>query len=147
MRQVLSSVLALALALSASACGKKASQAAPSASAYVVGFAVLARSRSCRAASGSERPAIFLTINGHHQVIQALQQSLEIVPLGTFALGQAVANDLVALLTQATIISIRIGLPVAAALFLTDVAFLIIGRTATDQSGRGYFSFREAGIL
>lgn len=77
---------------------------------------------------------IFLTVNGHHQVIQALQQSFEIVPLGTFALGQAVADDLVNLLAQATIISIRIGLPVAAALFLTDVAFLIVGRTAPQMN-------------
>lgn len=77
---------------------------------------------------------VFLTINGHHQVIQALQNSFAVVPLGTFALGQAVADDLVSLLAQATIISIRIGLPIAAALFLTDVAFLIIGRTAPQMN-------------
>jgi flagellar biosynthetic protein FliR len=77
---------------------------------------------------------VFLTLNGHHQVIQALQNSFSIVPLGTFALGQAVADDLVALLMQATVISIRIGLPIAAALFLTDVAFLIIGRTAPQMN-------------
>jgi flagellar biosynthetic protein FliR len=77
---------------------------------------------------------VFLTIDGHHQVIQALQNSFSIVPLGTFALGQAVSDDIVALLMQATIISIRIGLPIAAALFLTDVAFLIIGRTAPQMN-------------
>jgi flagellar biosynthesis protein FliR len=27
---------------------------------------------------------VFLTLNGHHQVIQALQNSFSIVPLGTF---------------------------------------------------------------
>lgn len=77
---------------------------------------------------------VFLTVNGHHQVIQALQNSFEVVPLGHFALGQAVADDLVGLVVQATIISIRIGLPIAAALFLTDVAFLILGRTAPQMN-------------
>jgi flagellar biosynthetic protein FliR len=77
---------------------------------------------------------VFLTVNGHHQVIQALQSSFDIVPLGQFALGQGVADDMVALVTQATIISIRMGLPIAAALFLTDVAFLIIGRTAPQMN-------------
>jgi flagellar biosynthetic protein FliR len=77
---------------------------------------------------------VFLTVNGHHQVIQALQSSFEIVPLGQFALGQAVADDMVALVTQATIISIRMGLPIEAALLLTDVGFLIIGRTAPQMN-------------
>ena len=77
---------------------------------------------------------IFLTVNGHHSVITALQSSFSIVPLGHLALGEAVTNDFVNLLAQATIISIRIGLPIAAALLLTDIAFLIIGRTAPQMN-------------
>jgi flagellar biosynthesis protein FliR len=77
---------------------------------------------------------VFLTINGHHQVIQALQGSFDLVPLGKFALGQAVTDDMVALVAQATVISIRMGLPIAAALLLTDIAFLIIGRTAPQMN-------------
>jgi flagellar biosynthetic protein FliR len=73
---------------------------------------------------------VFLTINGHHWVLQALQSSFEIVPVGQFQLTQAVSDDLVGLVAKALILSIRIGLPVAAALVLTDVAFLIVGRTA-----------------
>ena len=77
---------------------------------------------------------LFLTINGHHWVLQALQSSFAIVPVGQFQLNQAVANDLVSLVAQALIISIRIGLPIAAALLLTDIAFLIIGRTAPQMN-------------
>lgn len=77
---------------------------------------------------------IFLTINGHHQALLALQRSFDVVPLGRFALGEAVANDMVSLVAQATIIAIRLGLPVAAALLLTDIAFLIIGRTAPQMN-------------
>lgn len=77
---------------------------------------------------------VFLTINGHHQVIQALQASFDLVPLGRFALGQAVADDMVSLVAEATVISIRMGLPIAAALLLTDIAFLIIGRTAPQMN-------------
>lgn len=77
---------------------------------------------------------VFLTINGHHWVIQALHSSFTIVPLGQFALSEAVSNDLLSLVTTAFVISIRIGLPVAAALLLTDIGFLIIGRTAPQMN-------------
>jgi flagellar biosynthetic protein FliR len=77
---------------------------------------------------------LFLTINGHHWTILALQQSFEVVPLGQFALGERVANDLVALTTEALVISIRIGMPVAVALLLADVAFLVLGRSAPQMN-------------
>ena len=77
---------------------------------------------------------VFLTINGHHWTILALQQSFEVVPLGQFALGERVANDLVALTTEALVISIRIGMPVAVALLLADVAFLVLGRSAPQMN-------------
>jgi len=77
---------------------------------------------------------VFLTINGHHWVLQALQASFSIVPVGQFQLNQAVSDDLIGLVAQALVISIRIGLPIAAALLLTDIAFLILGRTAPQMN-------------
>jgi flagellar biosynthetic protein FliR len=77
---------------------------------------------------------VFLTINGHHWVLQALQSSFAIVPVGQLQLSQAVSDDLVSLVAQALILSVRIGLPIAAALLLTDIAFLIIGRTAPQMN-------------
>jgi flagellar biosynthetic protein FliR len=77
---------------------------------------------------------LFLTINGHHWTIQALAQSFAIVPLGQFALGERVATDLVTLTTEAMVVSLRIGLPIAAALLLTDVAFLVLGRSAPQMN-------------
>jgi flagellar biosynthetic protein FliR len=77
---------------------------------------------------------VFLTINGHHWVLQALATSFEIVPVGQMQLNQAVSNDIVALVGQSLVISIKIGLPIAAALLLTDIAFLIIGRTAPQMN-------------
>jgi flagellar biosynthetic protein FliR len=77
---------------------------------------------------------LFLTINGHHWTILALQQSFEVVPLGQFALGERVANDLITLTTEALLIAIRIGLPVAVALLLSDVAFLVLGRSAPQMN-------------
>jgi flagellar biosynthetic protein FliR len=77
---------------------------------------------------------VFLTINGHHFVLQALQLSFSIVPVGQFQLTEALSSNLVGLVLQAMIISIRIGLPIAGALLLTDIAFLIIGRTAPQMN-------------
>jgi flagellar biosynthetic protein FliR len=77
---------------------------------------------------------LFLTINGHHWTLLALQQSFDIVPLGQFALGERVANDLIVLTAEALVISIRIGLPIAVALVLADVAFLVLGRSAPQMN-------------
>lgn len=77
---------------------------------------------------------VFLTINGHHWVLLALQSSFAMVPVGQFQLNEAVSNDIVTLVAQALIMSLRMGMPVAAALLLTDVAFLIIGRTAPQMN-------------
>ena len=77
---------------------------------------------------------LFLTINGHHWTILALQQSFEVVPLGQLALGERVANDLIVLTAEALVISIRIGLPIAVALVLADVAFLVLGRSAPQMN-------------
>jgi len=77
---------------------------------------------------------LFLTINGHHLTIQALQQSFDLVPLGTFALAPAVSNDLVRLTSESIVLALRIGLPVAAALIVSDVAFLMIGRSAPQMN-------------
>lgn len=77
---------------------------------------------------------LFLTINGHHWTILALQQSFELVPLGQFALGERVANDLVALTMEALVVSVRIGMPIAVALILADVAFLVLGRSAPQMN-------------
>jgi flagellar biosynthetic protein FliR len=77
---------------------------------------------------------VFLTINGHHWVLLALQSSFTMVPVGQFQLNEAVSNDIVALVMQALVISLRIGMPVAAALLLTDIAFLIVGRTAPQMN-------------
>jgi flagellar biosynthetic protein FliR len=77
---------------------------------------------------------VFLTINGHHATIQALQASFTLVPVGQFAFNEGVSTDLVSLTVQALIISVRIGLPIIAALLLTDIAFLIIGRSAPQMN-------------
>ncbi len=77
---------------------------------------------------------IFLTINGHHYAILALRGSFDIVPLGHFALGEAVSESILNLLSRSFVVSIQLGLPIMAALLVTDVAFLIIGRSAPQMN-------------
>jgi flagellar biosynthetic protein FliR len=73
---------------------------------------------------------VFLTLDGHHLVIDALAKSLARVPLGSFALA---ADTLDAAVRESGAVfstSLRVGAPIVAFLFITSVALGIIARTA-----------------
>lgn len=73
---------------------------------------------------------VFLSINGHHFLIMAIQKTFEIVPLDTFALSTAMVDRLALLTSQMLLISAKIAFPMLAALLLADVALGIIARLA-----------------
>ena len=72
---------------------------------------------------------IFFTLNGHHALILAIQQSFDIAPVGVAGLGLPPAPVLLAWGRDLFSIAIRISLPVVAALLLTDVALAVIARS------------------
>lgn len=71
---------------------------------------------------------IFLSINGHHFVIQALQLSYAAAPIGTWTLNGAFAGKLVNLVGFLFIVGIKFAAPVIISLFLTNVALAILSR-------------------
>lgn len=71
---------------------------------------------------------IFLSIDGHHFVIQALQLSYEAAPIGTWTLNGVFAGKLVALVGFVFIVGIKFAAPVIISLFLTNVALAILSR-------------------
>lgn len=77
---------------------------------------------------------VFLTINGHHLVLRSIQQSFDLLPVGQFAFSEALSNGAVQLTADSLVMALRLALPIIGTLLLTDVAFLIVGRTAPQMN-------------
>jgi len=72
---------------------------------------------------------ILFAINGHVLVIRGFLRSVEAVPSGTIDF-ESFGTELIGLLRTFMIAIVEIGLPVLAALFLTEVALGLIGKAA-----------------
>lgn len=71
---------------------------------------------------------VFFTINGHHAVLRAFAESYSLIPIGAAAWDGALAEVAVRALTAMFVLGVRLGIPVMAAAFLTDVALGIVNR-------------------
>jgi|SRR5579875_2063819 len=73
---------------------------------------------------------IFLTANGHHAVLAALNQTFTAAPLGQLAPPSVSFGQTIAMVQTVFEAALRIILPVMATLLLTDVALGLISRAA-----------------
>lgn len=73
---------------------------------------------------------IFLTVNGHHALLQAIADSFQIVPLGGFAFTGSQADHMFRLATTLMLLALRISGPIIASVMLTDMALGVLQRTA-----------------
>ncbi len=71
---------------------------------------------------------LFLGINGHHHLLNILNESLELVPPGTRLSASGVAG-LFPFMSWMFLASFRISVPILAVLFVATVALGIVGRT------------------
>jgi flagellar biosynthetic protein FliR len=72
---------------------------------------------------------VFLTIHGHHHLIQALVRSFELVPPGAYGLNTAVYEQVLTLSSQMFTVAVRIAAPAMTALLLTSTALGIVCKT------------------
>ncbi|MBW1980215.1 MAG: flagellar biosynthetic protein FliR [Deltaproteobacteria bacterium] len=72
---------------------------------------------------------IFLLINGHHLLLQAVIRSFELIPPGGFVLQAGIYAKLVKLSSIMFQVAVRISAPVMIALLLTTVALGLICKT------------------
>jgi flagellar biosynthetic protein FliR len=77
---------------------------------------------------------LFLAMNGHHLILTALVQSFHIVPLGEFSLQPLMTGRILELLGDIFMVGLRIGAPVMLAVFLTDLALGLLGRTVPQMN-------------
>ncbi|KXS40615.1 flagellar biosynthetic protein FliR [Candidatus Frackibacter sp. WG12] len=71
---------------------------------------------------------LFLVINGHHHLLQALDKSFLIIPLTKAELSNALFMKLLKIIGQLFPLAFKIALPLVAVLFLTDIAFGLVAR-------------------
>lgn len=77
---------------------------------------------------------IFLAIGGHHQVIQLLAQSYQIVPVGGVHLGTAWCSEAIGLTGQVLALGLRLAAPVLVAGILCDVFLMLVARAAPQMN-------------
>jgi flagellar biosynthesis protein FliR len=77
---------------------------------------------------------VFLGINGHHYLIRVMVESFSQVPPGTLHIDPQLFGELVRMSGQVFSWALRIGIPVMASLFLTEVAMGIVARTVPQMN-------------
>lgn len=76
---------------------------------------------------------VFFSINGHYLVVQTLAETTRAVPLGTFDPFLISPDAIASLIAGLTVTSIRLAMPVMAALILTDLGMGLASRTVPQM--------------
>ena len=77
---------------------------------------------------------IFVTINAHHWLLQALIESFQLLPPFGFQINPSFVDYLVNLTANIFIIAIKVGAPVIVVLMITSVALGLIARTVPQMN-------------
>ena len=77
---------------------------------------------------------VFLMINGHHFLLEALQMSYVTVPTGGLALTGPVFDKMIDLGGIVFIIAVKLAAPVLVALFMINVALSILARVSPQMN-------------
>ncbi len=77
---------------------------------------------------------IFLSINGHHFLIESIYASVRAVPITYFEVSQSSVDMITRLATSVLILGIKLAAPVLAALFLTNLALSLLARIAPQTN-------------
>ena len=77
---------------------------------------------------------IFLLINGHHFLLQALQSSYSTVPVGGFSVNEFTYEEIIKLSRTLFIVGVKISAPALVALFLSNVVLGILSRVVPQMN-------------
>ncbi|MCK4304939.1 MAG: flagellar biosynthetic protein FliR [Candidatus Eisenbacteria sp.] len=77
---------------------------------------------------------LFLLLDGHHLLLQALGTSLRLIPLGGVAFSAGLAGQLVAMAGSVFVTAMSVGGPIIAVLFLADAAMGFVARTVPQMN-------------
>lgn len=77
---------------------------------------------------------IFLAVDGHHMLILAVQQTLDIVPIGMFQVTEPAMTQLIGLTGGVLVAGLRIILPILTSLLLADIALGLVTKTVPQMN-------------
>ncbi|MCX7908298.1 MAG: flagellar biosynthetic protein FliR [Ignavibacteria bacterium] len=77
---------------------------------------------------------LFLFVNGHHQIFEALYLSYAKIPIGSGNLTLTTMSELGKFLTISTIIALKIAAPVIVSTFLVNVSLAMLARMAPQTN-------------
>jgi flagellar biosynthetic protein FliR len=73
---------------------------------------------------------VFILINGHHFVLQAMVLSYDVIPLGGFSVNGPMAEQLLRMTGIMFVVGLKCAAPIIVASFLMNVALAILSRVA-----------------
>jgi flagellar biosynthetic protein FliR len=77
---------------------------------------------------------VFLIINGHHFVLEALQMSYVTVPIGGLALKGPLLETMITLGGVLFILAVKLAAPILVALFMINVALAVLARVSPQMN-------------
>lgn len=77
---------------------------------------------------------VFVLLNGHHYVLEALQLSYASVPMGSFTLGGEAIGQLIKMGGMMFVIAVKLAAPVMVTMFLINVALSILSRVMPQMN-------------
>ena len=77
---------------------------------------------------------IFITLNGHFFIIQALFKSFELIPIESLGFNTNFTPELIDIMQQMFEIALRIAAPIIATIFVADVVLGVLSRTIPQMN-------------
>ncbi len=77
---------------------------------------------------------VYLILNGHHVLLDAIARSFEIVPLTGVRFSSILITELIRITSELLYVGVQIGLPVLGALFMIQIALGIMAKVAPQMN-------------
>ena len=77
---------------------------------------------------------IFLVINGHHVLIEALVRSYDFIPIGTVKISPNMVEQFISIIGKLFILGFKIGSPILVTIILVDILLGILAKTMPQMN-------------
>jgi flagellar biosynthetic protein FliR len=77
---------------------------------------------------------IFILMNGHHFIIEALVSSYKIIPIGMWSISEGAIQKLILLTGQMFIVAVKISAPVLISLFIANLSLGILNKAMPQMN-------------
>jgi flagellar biosynthetic protein FliR len=89
---------------------------------------------------------IFILINGHHFIIEALISSYVVIPIGTWNISEGSVNQLILLTGQMFVVAVKIAAPVLVSLFVANISLGILNKAMPQMNIFGVIFSLKIGL-